>query len=320
MLIKVADIAQFWSVKIAIFVLMSCFYGAALGSNDQSASTRLPDSKSMVVGENILRYIDKGFGQPLIFLHGWSSSKSYWHAQLESFAKTHRVILLDWRGQGESSGAHSPYSFSALIDDLKVFIDKLALDQKPVLIGHSMGGVQVMHFASTYPEVSAAIVSVDAPGRDNFITGRLMYWSMLTAFKLTGFLSDENAIALHIPVNRLLFYAPEFVNENPSHITQWEQQFTSNNVDSLINSLKALTYRERLSDPVEGLPALFVLGGKDRFISPQQTRDYQSFFSGAELKTIPGAGHMSSEENPDLFNDFLHSFLLELPPRLGARE
>ena len=287
-------------------VLVSTYFVSA------TASASLYESlapKKFTFGSNTINYVDVGEGAPIIFIHGWSSHKGYWKAQIEAFSGINRVIAYDWRGMGASKGGEERYEFSELIEDLRLFIDSLNLMQKPILVGHSLGGLQAMHFASKYPDVPAAIISVDAPGRDSLITGRLMYWAMSASYALSSFLSDYNAHSLQIPFNRFFFYSTEFITNNESFIEAWEEQFKANSVDSLINAFRAMTFRNRTEKTVNGVPALFVMGSEDRFISQEQTEDYGSLFPGSKLEIISGAGHMSSEEQPDYFNQLLKSFI-----------
>ena len=298
------------TMLVAVAMMMQL---ATLSPSLQAMEFAHLTAKEIKVGENILSYTDTGVGVPIIFVHGWSSHGEYWKNQIAAFSNSHRVISYEWRGMGGSTGGEKEYEFSALEDDLYQFIKKLNLKQKPILVGHSMGGVQVMHFAARYPTVPAAMVSLDAPGKDDLVTGQGMYWLMKASFFLTGFLSDQNAIALQTPVNKFLFYSDDFIEKNAEYITSWEHQFESNSVASLVNALRALTFRDRLDHQVESLPAMFMVGNNDRFISLQQTIDYSLLFPGSTVAVIPHAAHMSSVEQPAFFNQQLKSFLQQLP-------
>jgi non-heme chloroperoxidase len=48
-------------------------------------------------------YSDEGKGTPILFVPGWTMSSEVFAKQQAAFAKTHRVIVLDPRGQGRSS-------------------------------------------------------------------------------------------------------------------------------------------------------------------------------------------------------------------------
>ena len=46
---------------------------------------------------------DEGKGTPIIFVPGWTMSSEVFVRQQAAFARTHRVIVVDPRGQGRSS-------------------------------------------------------------------------------------------------------------------------------------------------------------------------------------------------------------------------
>jgi|GEM_PF-2275853 len=306
------------SRKLTVCFFLICIYFVSSTASASSYESLAP--KKVNVGASAMTYVDVGEGTPIIFIHGWSSHKGYWKEQIEAFSDSNRVIAYDWRGMGGSNGGDKPYEFYELIEDLRFFIDSLNLKQKPILVGHSLGGLQVMHFASKYPDVPAAIISVDAPGRDSLITGRMMFWAMSATYALTSFLTDYNANALQIPFNRFFFYSSEFVETHNSFINVWEEQFKSNAVVSLINSFRAMTFRIRTVKPVNGVSALFVMGSEDRFISLGQTEDYASLFQDSKLEIIAGAGHMSSEEQPEYFNKLLETFIDETLPNRATNK
>lgn len=80
----------------------------------------------------------------------------------QSLVDNYRVVLFDARGHGRSShpGAYSGFHFSA---DLANVIDVLELD-RPILIGHSLGGHSVANYAGLYPNQVEAVVLLEGLG------------------------------------------------------------------------------------------------------------------------------------------------------------
>ena len=126
----------------------------------------------MVVSENVriatrdglrLAYVDTGEGDPpLVFVHGWCCDHTHWRAQVPEFSRRHRVVALDQRGHGQSGKPDQDYTIAGFVDDLAWLIRELGLE-RPVLIGHSMGGVIALNLAHEHPNLLRAIVMVDAP-------------------------------------------------------------------------------------------------------------------------------------------------------------
>jgi pimeloyl-ACP methyl ester carboxylesterase len=86
----------------------------------------------------IIPYRVKGDGPPLILIHGWSQSGAMFRHQLESLSSTHRVIVPDIRGHGESPPPKGGLRMSRLAMDLEELMAHFALERTCVL-GWSMG-------------------------------------------------------------------------------------------------------------------------------------------------------------------------------------
>ncbi len=83
-------------------------------------------------------YSDEGKGAPILFVPGWTMSSEVFARQQAAFAKTHRVIVLDPRGQGRSSKNGSHYTYIQQGHDIDRLIQYLGLDNI-VLVGWSYG-------------------------------------------------------------------------------------------------------------------------------------------------------------------------------------
>ena len=85
-----------------------------------------------------LYYSDEGKGTPILFVPGWTMTSEVFAKQQAAFAKTHRVIVLDPRGQGRSSKNGSQYTYVQQGHDIDKLIRHLGVD-KIVLVGWSYG-------------------------------------------------------------------------------------------------------------------------------------------------------------------------------------
>ncbi len=83
-------------------------------------------------------YTDEGKGPALLFVPGWTFTTDVFASQLESFARTHRVIAMDPRGQGRSSKNSQQHTYVQQGHDIDRLIRHLGL-KKTVLIGWSYG-------------------------------------------------------------------------------------------------------------------------------------------------------------------------------------
>ena len=110
-----------------------------------------------------LAFEEAGNGRPpLLLVHGWTCDRSYFAPQFTHFRRKHRVVAVDLRGHGESDKPQQDYTMALFAEDLAWLCGQLKL-AKPVIVGHSMGGVIALEIAARFPELPAAIVAVDAP-------------------------------------------------------------------------------------------------------------------------------------------------------------
>jgi non-heme chloroperoxidase len=153
-------------MKLLIFLIAGITLSAAVVRADL-ASLR---ERKVDVGESVsLRVIEAG--KPgdeaaLVFIPGWSTGADIWRHQIDTFAKTHRVISFDPRSQGESTKTTSGNTPERRAQDLHSLLERLHV-QQPVLIGWSQGVQDIAAYVERYGTKDlAGIVLVDAAVSD----------------------------------------------------------------------------------------------------------------------------------------------------------
>ena len=109
-----------------------------------------------------LHYEERGSGDStLVFLHGWCDSAEVWTETMAEFAGKHRCLAPDMRGHGKSGQPRDLcYMVEALANDV-VAICEAAGVTRPVLVGHSFGGMLAAAVAARFPGFARAVVVVD---------------------------------------------------------------------------------------------------------------------------------------------------------------
>jgi pimeloyl-ACP methyl ester carboxylesterase len=110
-----------------------------------------------------LFYEEVGKGEPPVLLvHGWCCDHTYFAPQFGHFAEQgHRVVAPDLRGHGKSDKPEQSYTMQVFADDLLWTCGQFGLE-KPIIIGHSMGGIVAFDLATRYPDLPSAVVMLDA--------------------------------------------------------------------------------------------------------------------------------------------------------------
>src|SRR5262245_32661776 len=109
-----------------------------------------------------LAYEEAGSGAPpMLLIHCWCCDHTYMRPQLAHFQRHHRIISVDLRGHGESDKPKAEYSPAVFADDLAWLCRQLVVE-KPVVVGHSMGGNVAFELARRHPTLPAAVIALDS--------------------------------------------------------------------------------------------------------------------------------------------------------------
>ncbi len=111
----------------------------------QADTVKLPNGLDMY-------YKTAGSGNiPVILIHGYSLSSASWDKVIDYFPAKYKVYAIDLRGFGLTSKPNSGYTYQQLAEDISQFMEVMKI-KKAILIGHSMGGMVLQHFAVLYPD------------------------------------------------------------------------------------------------------------------------------------------------------------------------
>jgi len=98
-------------------------------------------------------------GPALIFIPGLASGSWTWRDSAERLSRKHKVYLLTLPGF-DGRKPVSGVTFETLAADLRTLIESRKLD-RPVLVGHSLGGTLSMSFAAEHSALISGVIAVD---------------------------------------------------------------------------------------------------------------------------------------------------------------
>jgi pimeloyl-ACP methyl ester carboxylesterase len=109
-----------------------------------------------------LAYDDAGSGDPaMLLVHGILCDRSHLARQLAYFGRRQRCVAVDLRGHGDSDAPVQEYTIEGFADDLAVMCRRLGLG-RPVVVGHSLGGIIALAFAVRHPDLVSGVVDLDS--------------------------------------------------------------------------------------------------------------------------------------------------------------
>jgi pimeloyl-ACP methyl ester carboxylesterase len=252
-----------------------------------------------------LFYKQYGAGPPLIVLHGLLGASGNWHTLSRTvFSEHFTVYTVDQRNHGRSPHSDT-FTYTAMADDLRDFMDQRGLDAAHVL-GHSMGGKTAMQFALTYPERLDHLIVVDMAPRAYPPQHRPLL-EALQALDLHPHQSRQDlseALAEGVPDRRIR----EFVLKNLHYERDQDGYSWLMNLDVIAEKYANVNVAIDSETPFRG-PALFIRGGQSNYVTDDDLPDIQRLFPEADLVTIDGAAHWVHADRPQALAEVVVSFL-----------
>jgi 3-oxoadipate enol-lactonase len=264
----------------------------------------VPDLAAMTTKDGRFGYEAKGDASlpPLVFLHGIGGAARGWRNQIDAFSNRYYTIAWDMPGYGGSKQLPS-VSISTIADALKDFLQQVGAS-KPVLVGHSIGGMIVQQFLVKYPDIASAVVlaqttsafgSSDGEWQKNFIDSRVgpldRGETMVSmAPKLVqGLVGDEpSAAGVALARDCMASVKPETYRAS-------------------MQAMIGFDLRKNLADIK--LPTLLLSGSKDNNAPAKTMAKMATFVKGSTYVELEGVGHLANMERPAEFNEVLADFL-----------
>lgn len=253
-----------------------------------------------------LAYQVAGDGPAVVLVHGFGLDMRMWEPQADYLAARYRVVRYDCRGFG-SSGPFDPAVAYTHAGDLLALLDHLGIGQA-VLAGLSFGGQVVLQTALTAPDRIRGLVLLDAVLDGVPWDPPSQAASELTAqlARTRGLLAGRAAWLAH-PLFAMARNQPEVAGRLAEMVAAYPGQHW-------IGRDPHEQADRRLIDRLGELasPALVVVGEREVPGFREMSAVLARRIPGARYHVLPGAGHMTSMEQPAAVNDVLTRFLDEL--------
>jgi pimeloyl-ACP methyl ester carboxylesterase len=145
-------------------------FGGFVSRKDDNEVTSAPaaDSRQQIIIANGVSIAVTEFPAagkpPLVLLHGIGSRGSSWWPVIDALAPHFHLYQIDLRGHGASEKPEGGYAVEVFAEDLHGVLEALELE-RPAIMGHSLGALVTLYWASQHPTTASALVLEDPPLR-----------------------------------------------------------------------------------------------------------------------------------------------------------
>jgi pimeloyl-ACP methyl ester carboxylesterase len=239
-------------------------------------------------------------GSPIVILHGIFGTSDNWVGIAKILSENHQVFLLDLRNHGHSPWADE-FDYQVMSEDLWEFIQDHSLD-KPLLIGHSMGGKVVMQFDLNHPNIAHKIVIVDIAPKFYPVHHSLI----LEGLNSLDVAHLENRQAANEHMKRfeenegVRQFLLKNLHRNEEGGFDWKI-----NLPVITKNIDVVGLELWVNNPSE-TKAIFIKGANSHYIQPEDHRLISEIFPNFELVEILHAGHWVQADQPTAFIEVLN--------------
>ncbi len=249
-------------------------------------------------------YKEIGQGAPLLFIIGYGSTMDLWPADvLSNLSSTHRVIVFDNRGMGNTTASEKPFSIGLFADDAAGLMDALNISRADVL-GWSMGADIAQELVLRHPgKVDRLILYAGSCGGNESVPAAPEVLEQLTNTSGSARERGERLFTLLFPA--------AWLRDHPDPRTYFPVPTETSSPESYVRQAEAIGSWNGTYSRLPGIrsPALVLTGTEDVISVPANAFIIGGRIPGAWVIQVPGGGHGMMYQYPDLFERIVTFFL-----------
>jgi pimeloyl-ACP methyl ester carboxylesterase len=259
-------------------------------------------------------YVRSGVGPTIVLLHGGGTWSYSWRKNVEALAQSHDVIAIDFIGHGFTKrigSGRSSYDLAQTNAFLEATLDALGVREAD-FVGNSWGGGWALAFAQDHPDRVRRLVLIGSSGvpeRDR-LEWEMLRWPVIGDVLGRFVRRSDVASGLRAAVGDPTSVTEADISTVYAPLKQKEVQAAQ------VGFMRHLDFRltaARLKQTQQ--PTLVLWGEKDTYVSVKSQRTICNEMPNARLVTISRAGHLTHEDQPQLVNQLITSFLASEEPK-----
>ena len=271
-------------------------------------------SKTATVPQGKIQYLDRGEGEPLLFVHGFLVDSRLWRGVADALEGEFRCITPDWpmgsqRIALEPDADLSPPGIAELI---RAFMDELGLE-RATIVGNDSGGAMSQVFASTYPHRVDRLALTNCDTLEHFPPS--VFKVLPQMVKVPGGMTLAT-LPFRVGALARRAYRPFTADALPAELlSSWlEPSLTDSGVRHdtrklLIGMHKRYTIAAAEKLRSVDIPVRLIWGVEDRFFKLSQAEKLAGMLPNAEIVEVPGARTFSPLDRPQAIAGAIASFV-----------
>jgi pimeloyl-ACP methyl ester carboxylesterase len=256
----------------------------------------------------------------LVLLHGGPGSfdHSYLKPDFSRLADTAQVVYLDLPGHGRSDwGDPARWSFELCADAVRGFCDTLGI-ARPVVFGHSLGGFVAVVYAVRHPGHAGALVLQSTAARFD-VSRAVEEFRRVGGDEVAGIIEreyggDSASVTAGEWARCWALFGPWVIGEQERARTVVNRDLNAPGLDLM----RAFDVLDRV--PRIACPTLVCVGELDPITPVAAAREIVAALPDGtgRLEVLPGAGHFTWRDVPDLYWPLIQDFLTATATRSTA--
>lgn len=242
-----------------------------------------------------------GAKPPVVLLHGLMGSGACWTHLARALEGEFDVVMPDGRGHGGSSAPHHGYRYDDLASDVVGLIRRLELF-RPVLLGHSMGGMTAAVVASRGAGIIRGLILVDptflSPERQREVRD--------------SDVADQHRRALGLQKSDLVAQARALHPHRSPDIVELQAEARLNTRMAAFDVLTPPNPAYRDVVIAIDVPSLLVIGDSP-VVTLEMAAELRGLNPRVRIEQVQDAGHALPFEQPECLGKVVAAFLRELP-------
>lgn len=305
-------------VLVALIALLA-LNAITVGNETKDAEVNVEGAELVDTSGGTLQVLDEGdaAGSPIVLIHGYSASMSWFEELAPLLARKHRVIRVDMLGHG---GSDKPAAGYEIQDQSKAIAEALAkLDVAgATVVGHSMGGTVATAVAEQSPDLATRVVILDQAPSDEY-AGDLGFAARIGYMPLIGPAMQRLTEVAPDAAVRDQFeqaFAPGFNMasgfEDPDQVVEDLREMTYTSFVETVDAENDYSGTRSLDDRLGGIevPLLVVFGIEDQLYDAEESIAPYEDVSGAQLELLEGVGHSPNVEAPERTAALIEAFIV----------